>query len=309
MTGRYVKLSPSAWKERLAEIKRLASVCELCPRRCGVNRLCGERGNCGAGSLPSLVSYGPHHGEEACLSGWRGSGTLFFGHCNLHCVHCQNADISQDHEHARACEVATHEVARAMLTLQQCGCHNINWVSPTHQLHSILEALHLACADGLRLPVVYNTHGYDSLAALRLLDGIVDIYLPDLKYADGRVAERLGAPPDYPARARAAIQEMYRQVGGFKLNADGLAESGVLVRLLVLPEGLSGTGDSLQWLYETLGPDVGVNIMAQYHPAYLAYRYPELNRRLTEREYWPIVEKAFSLGFKFIEYDRFFAAA
>ncbi|MCX7626757.1 MAG: hypothetical protein N2Z21_11210 [Candidatus Sumerlaeaceae bacterium] len=200
----------------------------------------------------------------------------------------------------------TNSLANAMLKLQSLGCHNINWVSPTHQVFSLLEALHLAAQNGLRLPIVYNTNSYDSIASLQVLDGLVDVYLPDLKYADGAIAARLGATPDYPARAREAIAEMYRQVGGLVLNETGLAEKGVLVRLLVLPESQSGTIESLQWLRDELGPEIGVNIMAQYHPSYHASRYPPLNRRLRPAEYWPCVTKAFELGFQYVEFDRFF---
>lgn len=306
MEPRYRAISKAEWLQKEEQLRELVQPCQLCPRHCRVDRLAGARGNCGAGSDPSVVSYGPHHGEEPCLSGWRGSGTIFFGHCNLHCIFCQNADISQDHNLATACEVPIATLANIMLNLQQAGCHNINWVSPTHQLFTILQALRIAAESGLRLPIVYNTNSYDSLEALRALDGIVDIYLPDLKYADGDLAVHLGAPADYPTRAREAIAEMYRQVGGIVLNEDGLAESGVLVRLLVLPDNLSGTIDSLQWLHDELGPDVGVNIMAQYHPCYQAYRHPSLSRRLKPDEYWPCVSKAFELGFRYIEFDRFF---
>ncbi|MGC8741147.1 MAG: radical SAM protein [Candidatus Sumerlaeaceae bacterium] len=304
MTPRRTLLSKNSWEDRLEILKTLAETCRLCPRECGARRLQTERGECGAGRDISLVSYGPHHGEESCLSGWQGSGTLFFGHCNLHCIYCQNADISQNHLLAQRCETTPDVVASAMLALQTLGCHNINCVSPTHQLYGIVQACQLATEQGLWLPLVYNTHSYDSLEALKAIAGIVDIYLPDLKYANSRVAERLGAPADYPGRARAAITEMYRQVGGLRLDERGLAVQGVLVRLLVLPNNLSGTIESLEWLRSTLGTDVGVNIMAQYHPAYCTYLEPQLQRRLYAEEYVPIVEKAFQLGFKYVVFDK-----
>ncbi len=191
-----------------------------------------------------------------------------------------------------------------MLALQARGCHNINWVSPTPHLYGILQACKLAAEKGLSLPIVYNTHSYDRVEMLRVLDGVVDIYLPDLKYADSAIASHLGAPPDYPARARAAIAEMYRQVGGLQLDGNGLAVRGVLVRLLVLPHDLGGTLQSLVWIRTSLGPDVGVNIMGQYHPAYRAFAEPRLCRRVRPEEYAPIVEKAFELGFHYIDFDN-----
>jgi len=190
-----------------------------------------------------------------------------------------------------------------MVELQQRGCHNINWVSPSHQLYGIVEALSRAATLGLSLPIVYNTHSYDSLEALHLLDGIIDIYLPDLKYADNEHAVRLGAPRDYVERAREAIQEMYRQVGGLVLNHEGLAQSGVLVRLLVLPNNVSGTVTSLEWLATAVGRGVGVNVMAQYHPAYKAYQIPQLCRRVSLEEYREAVTWALDLGFKYVYYD------
>jgi putative pyruvate formate lyase activating enzyme len=241
---------------------------------------------------------GPHHGEEPCLSGWQGSGTLFFGHCNLHCVFCQNHDISQDHASARAMEADPPEVASAMLRLQALGCHNINWVSPTHSLDAILAALVLAAQEGLRLPIVYNSNGYDSVEALRLLDGVVDIYMPDLKYADSTVAEELSLAPDYVEHARAAIQEMHRQVGVLEIGEDGLARRGLLIRHLVLPHDLSGTEESLRWIADTLSPDTVVNLMAQYHPAHRAGGDRRLARRLTREEYRGAAEAARGAGLR-----------
>jgi putative pyruvate formate lyase activating enzyme len=285
--------------ERRAEaMATLARECRLCPRECLVARESDERGDCGAGSWASLVSAGPHHGEEPCLSGWRGAGTLFFGHCNLHCVFCQNHDISQDHDSARAMEADPPEVAAAMLRLQALGCHNINWVSPTHSLDAILAALVLAAQEGLRLPIVHNSNGYDAIEALRLLEGVVDIFMPDLKYADSAVAEELSLAPNYVESARAAIQEMHRQVGDLEIGDDGLARRGLLIRHLVLPQDLAGTEESLRWIALTLGPDTVVNLMAQYHPAHRAHEDRRLARRLTREEYRGAAEVARGVGLR-----------
>ncbi len=293
----YVSLLESGELDvRVAALEALSVRCRLCPRECTVDRQKDERGECGAGCRASLVSYGPHHGEEACLSGRRGSGTLFFGHCNLHCVFCQNFEISQDHEASRRCEVEDEAVADAMLRLQEMGCHNINWVSPTHQLAAVGRALAAAAGRGLRLPIVYNSNGYDSLEALQLLEGVVDIYMPDLKYADEELAGRLSEAPGYVKAARAAIREMHRQVGSLALDKEGIARRGVLIRHLVMPEDLSGTFNTLTWIAETLGRDTTVNLMAQYHPAYRAHRHPVLGRRVTWEEYGAAVDHARSLG-------------
>jgi putative pyruvate formate lyase activating enzyme len=295
----YLSLARTGELERRATaLSELARECRLCPRGCLARRREAERGNCGAGRRASLVSAGPHHGEEECLSGWRGSGTIFFGHCNLHCVFCQNADISQDHAAAQSVEVETEVVAQAMLKLQSLGCHNINWVSPTHCLDSIALALLIAAQGGLHLPIVYNTNGYDSLEALGLLDGVVDIYMPDLKYADNCVAERLGAPPDYVDAARAAIVEMHRQAGDLQLDARGIAFRGVLIRHLVLPENLAGTTETLSWIRDALGSGITVNLMAQYRPAHDASRFPEIARALRAHEYGEAVAFARQLGFR-----------
>jgi len=291
--------------ERVAVLHALAEKCALCPHHCAVNRLKGERGDCGGGRWPSLMSYGPHHGEEVYLSGSRGSGTLFFGHCHLHCVYCQNADISQNHKLARLHEKAPEIIAEAMLYVQSLGCHNVNLVSPTHNVNGIVEAIAIAQQKGLRLPVVYNTHGYESVEVLQLLDGIVDTYLPDLKYADNKIAQRFGAPPDYVVRARAAIVEMHRQVGELKVGSDGLARQGVLIRHLVLPNNLAGSFETLRWIRQTLGCDVTVNIMAQYHPSYRAAAFNELQRPLSFEEYRKVVDYASSLGLRNILVDRY----
>jgi putative pyruvate formate lyase activating enzyme len=293
----YLHLLESGELDRRAEaVEDLTHPCHLCPRECGALRADGERGKCGAGGRASLVSHGPHHGEEPCLTGWHGSGTLFFGHCNLHCVFCQNHDISQDHTEARRREVDPPAVAQAMVRLQAMGCHNVNWVSPTHALAPILRALALAARGGLRLPIVYNSNGYDSVEALRLLDGVVDIYMPDLKFADDATALELSDAPGYVEAARAAILEMHRQVGDLRLDAGGIAQRGLLIRHLVLPHDLAGTETTLTWIRENLGEYVAVNLMAQYHPAHRAHSHPLLERGLTRDEYRAAAGVARRLG-------------
>ncbi len=294
---------------RVEALTALERPCRLCPRECRADRATAERGWCGAGLRASLVSRGPHHGEESCLSGWRGSGTIFLGHCNLRCIYCQNSDISQDHETARRHEVADERLADAMLDLQALGCHNINWVSPGHQAAALARALEIAVAAGLRLPIVYNTNAYDSLETLRLLDGVVDIYMPDLKYADEAVAARLSHAPDYVARARDAIREMQRQVGYLQLDDRAIARRGVLLRLLVLPGNLAGVEATLMWIAETLGRAATVNLMSQYHPAHNAASDARLRRPLRSEEYEEALACARRLGLENVLTQPRFARA
>jgi putative pyruvate formate lyase activating enzyme len=253
----------------------LTEVCRLCPRECGARRLDGELGLCGVGREAIVSSYGPHFGEEAPLVGRGGSGTIFFTRCNLQCVYCQNADISQRGE---GDVVSAARLARMMMELQRLGCHNINFVTPTHQTFHILSALSIAIDGGLALPLVYNCGGYESTEALGLLDGIVDIYMPDFKYADAETAKRYSGVEDYPARAQAALGEMHRQVGDLALDERGVAQRGLLVRHLVLPNDLAGTARVVAFV-ATLSPNTYVNIMGQYRPCYRAGDHPPLNRR------------------------------
>lgn len=229
-----------------------------------------------------VASFGAHLGEEDPLRGWRGSGTIFFGSCNLRCVYCQNYDISQ---RLSGEEVEAETLAAIMLSLQGEGCHNINLVSPSHVVAPILESLVIAAAEGLRLPLVYNTGGYDSPEALSLLDGVVDIYMPDMKYSDRLVARRLSKIGNYPDANRAALREMHRQVGDLIIDDRGLAIRGLLVRHLVLPGGLAGTAEVVRFLAEEISPNTYLNLMDQYRPSYQAKQYPPLNRRLTTEEY------------------------
>ena len=282
-------------KIRTEKARKHLSDCDVCPLKCGVDRLSGELGICKTGEQAQVSSYGPHPGEERPLSGWRGSGTIFFARCNLRCVFCQNADISQM---SRGREVGPKALAKMMLDLQKRGCHNINFVSPSHVVPQILAAVHLAAQDGLTLPLVYNSGGYDSLEMLTLLDGVVDIYMPDMKYGEAATARKYSIVRDYPQINQAAVLEMHRQVGDLKLDADGLAYRGLLIRHLVLPNDLANSETILQFLAEEVSKNVYVNIMAQYRPAYKATDYAEMSRRIRPAEYQQVIGQAGSLGLK-----------
>lgn len=293
-TPGYVSLLASGQLEsRIKSAFARLESCNICPLRCGVNRLVGETGICQTGKLALVSSYGPHPGEERPLSGWRGSGTIFFSRCNLRCVFCQNADISQ---HSAGQAVSTADLAGMMLELQKLGCHNINLVSPSHVVPQILAAVEAATRKGLNLPIVYNTGGYDSLDTLALLDGVIEIYMPDMKYSDPDLAFRYSQVRDYPHINQAAVREMQRQVGDLQMDADGLAYRGLLIRHLVLPNGLAGSEAIFRFLAEKISPNVYLNIMTQYHPAFNARQHPELNRRITPEEYQAAVSLAKQIG-------------
>jgi len=264
-----------------AAVARLAS-CEICPRRCGINRLQDEHGFCRSGRRARVASFAPHFGEEAPLVGQNGSGTIFFCGCNLACVFCQNYDISQE-DVGR--EVSAQALASMMLALQRQSCHNINFVTPTHVVPQILEALVLAREEGLRVPLVYNSGGYDSVETLRLLDGVIDIYMPDAKYGSDEPALMYSNAPGYTAVMKSAIQEMHRQIGDLAIDQDGIAVRGLLVRHLVLPEDAAGTAEVVRFLSEDISPNTYLNVMAQFRPEYKAYRFPELDRGITGQEY------------------------
>jgi putative pyruvate formate lyase activating enzyme len=283
--GALVRRVEAAW--------RTLERCYLCPRVCGVNRLADERGECATGRRAVVASAHLHFGEEAPLVGWGGSGTIFFTHCNLHCQYCQNYDISQLGE---GVEVETGELAAMMLRLQQAGAHNINLVTPTHVVPQILAAVAEAAAAGLNIPLVYNTGGYDAMPALRLLDGVVDIYMPDAKYADDATARQLSQVEHYPRVNRRALREMHRQVGDLVVDEHGLARRGLIVRHLVLPAGLSGTRQVMRFLAEELSPDTYLNVMAQYRPCYHAGDFPALHQRITQDAYQQAVAMALSFG-------------
>ncbi|NLE44777.1 MAG: radical SAM protein [Chloroflexi bacterium] len=274
---------------RLADrVKHAAAAvhdCHLCGNDCGIDRTEGS-GPCRIADVVYVASYGPHHGEESVLRGWRGSGTIFFSGCNLHCVYCQNHDISQ---HRMGSPVTAGDLAAMMLWLEEQGCHNINLVSPTHVAAHIVPSLVLAVQAGLMAPIVYNTGGYDGSQALELMNGLVDIYMPDAKYSDAKVAQRLSSVDDYPAVNRAALREMHQQVGDLQIDGRGLARRGLLVRHLVLPGGLAGTTDVTRFLARELSIDTYVNLMAQYRPAYHARHCVDadtpLARPVTSDEY------------------------
>lgn len=289
MPACYLLLTPDEIALRAAEARRLLSPCAVCPRACRVDRLGDERGYCQTGRLAKVASYAPHFGEEPPLSGHAGSGTIFFAGCNLGCIFCQNHDISHG---GIGDEVTDEQLARMMLRLQRMGCHNINLVSPTHVVPQILDALAVAVAQGLEIPIVYNTGGYDSMALLRLLDGIVDIYMPDAKYSDEDVARRLSDVDHYVRVNRIVLREMQRQVGDLKMDARGIASRGLLVRHLVLPGGLAGSENVLEFIATALSRNAYVNVMAQYRPCFRAHQEAPLNRRPTPQEHAQALEAA-----------------
>ncbi|MCJ7497549.1 MAG: radical SAM protein [candidate division Zixibacteria bacterium] len=263
-------------------LNQALSSCELCPRRCKVNRLKDEKGICQTGKLAFISSFSPHFGEEAPLVGRNGSGTIFFTHCNLGCIFCQNYDISHLGE---GYPVTDEELAEAMLRLKRMGCHNINFVTPTHVIAQILRALPVAIEKGLDLPLVYNTGGYDLVSTLELLEGVFDIYMPDFKYSDSEVAKRFSNAPDYPEIVKSALKEMHRQTGVLVTDERGIAQRGLIIRHLVLPENLAGTEEVMRFISSKLSKDSYVNVMDQYHPAYKANEFPPLDRRITSEEY------------------------
>ncbi|HQU32501.1 MAG: radical SAM protein [Planctomycetia bacterium] len=268
--------------ERIEEARKLLHDCQICPRRCRVNRYENELGVCGIGKLPKISSYNPHFGEEPPLVGTHGSGTIFITSCNLGCVFCQNYEIS----HLRdGYEVSFERLAQMMIELQNRGCHNINFVTPTHVVPHILEALPIAIREGLHIPLVYNTGGYDLVETLQLLDGVFDIYMPDFKFSDSDVAAKWCKARDYPQVVMEVIREMHRQVGDLMVNDRGIAERGLIVRHLVMPNGLAGTRKVMQFLAQNISSHTYVNIMDQYHPCGLARKYPEINRRINEKEF------------------------
>ncbi len=271
--------------------------CHVCPRDCGVDRLADKTAACKTGRFAQVSSYFPHTGEEDCLRGRRGSGTIFFNMCNLRCVFCQNFDVSQAN---RGREVGPAELGSMMLELQDAGCHNINFVTPEHVVPQVLESLVWAVEAGLRLPIVYNTSAYDSMESLRLLDGVVDIYMPDFKFWDTTLSLRYVKAKDYGDVARRVIKEMVRQVGPLKVDEQGPAKRGVLVRHLVMPGMLDETRQILNFLAHEISPDMYVNVMAQYRPAgkVSAKKYPEINRGLPSEEYREALQIAADLGLR-----------
>jgi putative pyruvate formate lyase activating enzyme len=289
--------------KRIEEAYKRLERCNLCPRNCGVNRLREEKGFCQIGRKAVISSYGAHFGEESPLVGINGSGTIFITSCNLGCIFCQNYEIS----HWRVGEeVDDEEFAKIMLYLQARGCHNINIVTPSHIVPQLLSALKVAIERGLRLPLVYNTSAYDSLDTLRLLDGVVDIYMPDAKFADANVAKEFCNAPDYPQVMKKAIKEMHRQVGDLVINEEGIAVRGLLVRHLVMPEGLAGTEEICRFIAKEISPHTYINIMAQYRPCYKAVGHPKIGRRITRKEFESALEIARKAGLYRFDEPRWF---
>jgi len=292
-------------RKRAERVEGLLRSCRLCPRLCGIDRTSGETGFCRTGRLARVASYGPHFGEEAPLVGTNGSGTIFFSSCNLLCSFCQNHEISH------LCEgedVDARTLAAMMMDLAERGCHNINLVSPSHVVGQILEAVSIAAASGLDVPIVYNSGGYDSLEALALLEDVVDIYMPDFKFWDEEPARRFCAARNYRNAACTAVIEMHRQVGDLVMDEKGIALRGLLVRHLVMPGGLAGTPGVMGFLAENVSRDTYVNVMDQYHPCFRAGQDPLINRRVTRAEYTDAVEAALSAGLKRLDTRRRFLA-
>ena len=279
--------------ERVRGAYQQLTACDLCPHDCGVNRIKGEVGKCGAGLKPKIASVNVHKGEEPPISGTRGSGTVFLSGCSLKCVFCQNFPISQ---YGNGEEYSSSKLASALLKLQKQRVHNINFVTPTHYLPQILAALWLAIPKGFTLPIVWNSSGYEKVDVLRLLDGIVSIYLPDMKYADDTVAVATSSASGYTAYNRAAVTEMLRQVGHLQTDCDGIASSGLIIRHLVLPEGRSGSKDTLSWIAENLGTETHIALMSQYFPAHIAAKTDGLNRPVSHDEYDAAVEVLEEVG-------------
>jgi putative pyruvate formate lyase activating enzyme len=292
MQPQYLKTFHSGRLQEVADtLSRLLASCFICPRRCRVNRLGNKKGFCKTGLKASVYSFLLHHGEEPPISGERGSGTIFFSHCNMGCVYCQNFEFSQLGQGDR--EVEPKELAAIMLELQGLGAHNINLVTPTHVLPQILQALCVAIPQGLSLPLVYNTSGYEVAEIIKLLDGVVDIYLPDMRYADEEQAARYSCAPGYPEYNRQAVKEMHRQVGVARLDEAGIIEKGVIIRHLVLPKGISGTEKIMRFIASELSPHTYISLMSQYFPCYEAQTFKDISRRITQEEY-ALAQKAMS---------------
>jgi len=291
----YLNLSKKELKNRIEKLFRILKNCEICPRKCHVNRLKGEKGYCQLGYLPVVSAYHPHFGEEAPLVGKYGSGTIFMTSCNLSCVFCQNYEISQL---KIGKEVSFEELAEMMIELQSIGCHNINFVTPTPQVPAILKSLEIAIEKGLKIPLVYNTSSYDALEVLKLLDGIFDIYLPDAKYSDDKIAQKYSNAPNYFEIMKSTIKEMHRQVGDLVINKEGIAVRGLIVRHLVLPNNLAGSEKIFEFIANEISKNTFLNIMDQYMPYYRAREFSKLNRSITQEEFQEAMNLAKKFGLK-----------
>lgn len=291
----YRKLSSAEIWDKVKHAKDILKECILCPRNCRVNRTAGEVGFCRTGDKPFVASWGPHFGEERPLVGSSGSGTIFFSFCNLGCIYCQNWTISHLGEGE---EISFEKLASVMMHLQETGCHNINLVTPTHQMPMILHSIAIASEKGLNIPIVYNSGGYESIELLKILDGVVDIYMPDFKYSDPLMALKYSKAEDYPEKAKAAIKEMHRQVGDLVIDKRDVALRGLLLRHLVLPSGIAGTKEIVRFIAEEISKNTYINIMDQYYPCYKAFNHPPLDRRITTGEYAEAVKTALNAGLK-----------
>lgn len=288
-------------KERTKTAREILRSCTLCPRKCRVDRLSGQAGVCDTAGLARVSSYSPHFGEEAPLVGDNGSGTIFFTHCNLLCIFCQNFDISHE---GHGQEVTAEQLAAIMIQLQETGCHNINFVTPSHVVPQILEALGIAAADGLRIPLVYNTGGYDRVETLKLLEGVFDIYMPDFKFWDPKVGEQICDAGDYPLIARRALIEMHRQVGDLTMDESGIATKGLLIRHLVLPQGLAGTREAMRFIAKDISADSYVNIMTQYRPCGRAAEVKALAEYPSKKDFTDAVQAAKEEGIHRLDRPR-----
>jgi putative pyruvate formate lyase activating enzyme len=278
----YFRISKHGWSKKIEMAHSLLIDCQCCPRKCHVNRARDEKGACGAGHHVVIASAAGHFGEEPPISGWKGSGTIFFTYCPMHCVYCQNYPFSQL---GQGKSLKNEDLASVMISLQEKGCHNINLVTPAHFVPQIILCLTRAIDMGLRIPIVYNTSSYDNMEVLSLMESVVDIYLADIRYDDPEMAARYSGRGDYPNVCREAVKEMYRQVGPLKVEKDGIASRGLLIRHLVLPNQIAGSRKVFEFIAGELSEEVPVSLMNQYYPAYHASDYPELNRRITTQEY------------------------
>lgn len=294
----YLKLSEEEFNQKIEKAFEILKNCTLCPRSCKVDRTSGQKGSCRVLDKPYVSSWGPHFGEETPLVGRYGSGTIFFGFCNLACVYCQNWTISHLGEGE---EVSYDELAAIMIFLQNSGCHNINLVTPTHQVPQIIKSIYIAREQGLRIPIVYNCGGYEAIETLQILDGIIDIYMPDFKYADKSLAEKYSKVRNYPEAAKKALKEMHRQVGDLIVNEEGVAVRGLLVRHLVLPNNIAGTEEVVKFIAQEISKNTYINIMDQYRPCWQADQYPELSRKITQKEFEEAVNAALKYGLKRID--------
>jgi len=291
----YLNLERTELKERIETLFEILKNCEICPRKCHVNRLKGEKGYCKLGYLPKISAYHPHFGEESVLVGKYGSGTIFMTSCNLSCIYCQNYEISQLRVGR---EISFDELGEIMIELQNLKCSNINFVTPTPQIPAILKSIQIAIEKGLKIPLVYNTSAYDSLDVLKILEGIFDIYLPDAKYSDNKISLKYSNVQDYFEIMKKAIKEMHRQVGDLTLNNEGIAIKGLMIRHLILPNNLAGSEKIFEFIAKEISKDTFINIMDQYWPAYKAYQYPEISRRINENEFKEVINLAKKFGLR-----------